>query len=101
MKMKNLIASLLLGLFSFLFVMPLTSFAQDVGTVKELVKKADSLLSHSILDGVTPSVAPQYGKMTTFLLPSPTLPGYLPKVVAMSNSPPQTEGITNKEKIQS
>lgn len=44
-----------------------------------------------VMDGVTPSVGPLYGKMVTVLAESDTELGYTPDITPKANDPPLTK----------
>ncbi len=86
--MKRFIAIALVGLFSFAMVG--TVYASfDTKASIELKKGFDDLPQLvAIMDGVTPSVKPQYGKMVTVLPESDLITGYTSAVIPSANDPP-------------
>lgn len=85
--MKRFIAIALFGMFSFLMVG--TVYASfDKNKPIELKKGSDSPQIVAILDGVTPSVEPQYGKMVTVLSEDETLSGHQSDITPNANGPP-------------
>lgn len=84
--MKRFIAIALIGMFSFMMVgMVYSSFNEKVPIE---LKKDNSPQIVAILDAVTPSVAPQYGKMVTVLSEDVIVSGYKSDITAKANSPP-------------
>lgn len=89
--MKRFIAIALIGCFSMLMVG--TVYASfDTKASVELKKDFDSKhFNVAIMDGITPSVDPLYGKMVTVLAESDTESGYSPDITPKANDPPLTK----------
>lgn len=88
--MKRFIAIALIGSFSFLMVgMAYASF--DTKAAIELKKDIDKVHLNVVMDGITPSVDPLYGKMVTVLAESDTESGYIPDITPRANDPPLTK----------
>ncbi len=85
--MKRFIAIALVGMFS-LFMIGTVYASFDTNKPIELKKASDSPQMVAILDGVTPSVEPQYGKMVTLLSEDETLSGYQSDITPNANGPP-------------
>ncbi|WP_437918571.1 hypothetical protein [Sphingobacterium sp. LRF_L2] len=85
--MKRFIAIALVGLFSFVMV-GMVYAAFDTQTSIELKKSFDDVSFVGIMDGVTPSVEPQYGKMVTVLPESDIVSGYTADTAPSANDPP-------------
>jgi len=86
--MKRFIAIALIGMFSFLMVGTVYASFEDKVPI-ELKKDVDNYFNQvAILDAVTPSVNPQYGKMVTVLSEDVALSGYKSDITAKANSPP-------------
>lgn len=84
--MKRFIAIALIGMFSFMMVgMVYSSFNEKVPIE---LKKDNGPQIVAILDAVTPSVAPKYGKMVTVLSEDVFVSGYKSDITAKANSPP-------------
>ena len=86
--MKRFIAIALIGMFSFMMVgMVYSSYNEKVPIE---LKKDNSFnqVEVAILDAVTPSVAPKYGKMVTVLSEDVIVSGYKSDITAKANSPP-------------
>lgn len=86
--MKRFIAIALVGMFS-LFMVGTVCASFDKNKPIELKKGSDSTQLVAILDGVTPSVEPQYGKMVTVLSEDETLSGYLSDITPNAIGPPK------------
>lgn len=86
--MKRFIAIALVGMFS-LFMVGTVYASFDKNKPIELKKGTDSTQLVAILDGVTPSVEPQYGKMVTVLSEDETLSGYQSDITPNANGPPK------------
>lgn len=85
--MKNFIAIALIGFFSLTMVG--TAYASfDSEASIELKKDFDKVHLNLICDGVTPSVAPKYGKMVTVLPAKDLMPGAVSDVRPNANDPP-------------
>lgn len=85
--MKRFIAIALIGAFSLLMVG--TVYASfDTKASIELKTGIDHLDFHLIMDGVTPSVTPKYGKMVTVLPVNEKLSGYMADIAPSANDPP-------------
>ena len=86
--MKRFIAIALVGMCSFLMVG--TVYASfDKKAYIELEKDENNYFNQvAILDAVTPSVAPKYGKMVTVLSEDVIVSGYKSDITAKANSPP-------------
>ncbi len=88
--MKRFIAIALIGMFSFLMVG--TVYASiDTKVPIELKKGFDNYQFVAVMDGVTPAVEPQYGKMVTVLSEDDTLSGYQSDIEPSANDPPLTK----------
>lgn len=85
--MKRFIAIALVGVFSLLMV-GTVSASFDSKIAIELKKGIDNCGLHIIVDGVTPSVEPQYGRMVTVLSEDDTLSGYNLDITPSANDPP-------------
>ncbi|WP_286894954.1 MULTISPECIES: hypothetical protein [Sphingobacterium] len=85
--MKRFIAIALVGMFSLLMVGTVYASFDSKQSI-ELKKGSDSQQMVAILDGVTPSVEPQYGKMVTVLSEDETLSGYQTDITPNANGPP-------------
>ena len=69
-----------------------TAYASiDTKAAIELKKDIDKVHLNLVLDGITPSVDPLYGKMVTVLAESNTESGYSPDVAPRANDPPLTK----------
>ena len=86
--MKRFIAIALVGMFS-LFMVGTVYASFDKNKPIELKKGSDRPQIVAILDGVTPSVEPHYGKMVTVLSEDETLLGYQCDITPNANGPPR------------
>lgn len=85
--MKRFIAIALIGAFSLLMVGTVYASFESKASV-ELVKGLHDVSLVGIMDGVTPSVTPQYSKMVTVLPTNETLLAYTADINQNANDPP-------------
>ncbi len=84
--MKRFIAIALIVMFSFLMVGTVYASFDKKASIE--LKKDNGPQIVAILDAVTPSVAPKYGKMVTVLSEDVIVSGYKSDITAKANSPP-------------
>lgn len=88
--MKRFIAIALIGMFSLLMVGTVYSSFEKNASM-ELKKGYDNPHFVAILDGFTPSVEPQYGKMVTILSEDVAISDFEPDIMPSANDPPLTK----------